>query len=199
MKANNAAVASKNSEPVLMTRRPQSALNGCRNQELLPQILADPLPIVLEALRTHATADSLGGRPPRCCVVDDIGLISPCSRSLAASGGNEPGQSSIRQSNNQSELCNLQSAMLAVFYISGHGLGHASRAIELVGALTTRHRELRVLIRTSAPSWAFDAVRGPRVDVHPLVTDPGVVQHDSLRIDEDETVRRAAGFYGEKP
>jgi hypothetical protein len=85
--------------------------------------------------------------------------------------------------------------MLVVYYISGHGLGHASRSIELIEALTRRRPDLRVVIRTSADPWVFDRIRGPRVDVQPMVTDPGIVQMDSLRLDEDETARRAAEFH----
>jgi hypothetical protein len=87
--------------------------------------------------------------------------------------------------------------MLVVYYISGHGLGHASRSIELIEALTMRRPDLRLVIRTSAHAWAFDRIRGPRVDVRPMVTDPGAVQIDGLRLDEGETAKGAAGFYGE--
>jgi hypothetical protein len=87
--------------------------------------------------------------------------------------------------------------MLAVYYISGHGLGHASRSIELIEALTRRRRDLRVVIRTSAHPWAFDRIREPRVAVRRAITDPGAVQIDSLRLDEDETAKVAADFYGE--
>jgi L-arabinokinase len=82
-----------------------------------------------------------------------------------------------------------------VFYISGHGLGHASRSIELIGALTARRPDLQIVVRTRAHPWFFDDIRGPCVEVQPLDTDPGVVQIDSLRLDEDETARRAAAFY----
>ncbi len=85
--------------------------------------------------------------------------------------------------------------MLVLFYISGHGLGHVSRAIELIEALTALDRELHIVVRTNAHPWAFDGVRGRRVEVHSLDVDPGVVQLDSLHIDEDETTRRAAAFY----
>jgi hypothetical protein len=81
------------------------------------------------------------------------------------------------------------------YYISGHGLGHASRSIELIEALTRWCRDLRLVIRTSAASWAFDRIRGPRIEVQPVVTDPGAVQIDSLSLDEDGTARRAAEFY----
>ena len=50
-------------------------------------------------------------------------------------------------------------------------------------------------MRTSAAAWIFDRIRGPGVDVQPCETDPGVVQPDSVRIDVEETARRAAAFY----
>ena len=88
--------------------------------------------------------------------------------------------------------------MVVVFYISGHGLGHASRAIELIDVLTSQGEDnLRVVIRTSAPTWAFLRIQKPGVEVQPCETDSGVAQIDSLTVDEDETMRRAAAFYGE--
>jgi hypothetical protein len=87
--------------------------------------------------------------------------------------------------------------MLVVYYISGHGLGHASRSIELIETLTRRRPDLRLVIRTSAQPWIFDRIRGLGVEVDPVVTDPGAVQIDSLALDEDETAKCAALFYGE--
>src|ERR1700704_6481499 len=88
--------------------------------------------------------------------------------------------------------------MVVVFYISGHGLGHASRAIELIDVLTSRGEDsLRVVVRTSAPAWAFLRIQKPAVEVQSCETDSGVAQVDSLTVDEDETMRRAAAFYRE--
>lgn len=84
-----------------------------------------------------------------------------------------------------------------VFYISGHGFGHASRDIEVINALGALSPSARVVVRTAAPRWLFDlTVRIPH-DFHPLETDTGVVQHDSLSHDLPETMRRAAAFYGD--
>ena len=85
--------------------------------------------------------------------------------------------------------------MLIVFYISGHGLGHASRDIELIETILKRTTDLKIVVRTSVAPWVFERIRGPRVDVTACETDPGAVQLDSLRLDEDETARRAATFY----
>ena len=101
------------------------------------------------------------------------------------------------------------------FYISGHGFGHASRQIEIVNSLSagppaprlatsTRSRSVPVarpaiFIRTSAPRWLFDrTVRAP-FQWFEGECDTGVVQIDSLRLDDVETVRRATGFYATFP
>jgi L-arabinokinase len=92
---------------------------------------------------------------------------------------------------------NLKSAMRIVYYISGHGFGHTSRSIELIGALTALRPDLQIVVRAAAHRWFFDDIRGPGVEVQPLDADTGVVQIDSLTLDEDETARRAAVFYGD--
>ena len=86
-----------------------------------------------------------------------------------------------------------------VFYISGHGFGHASRDIEVINALLARWPDLRIIVRTSAPKWLFDlTVRStgltPPVEYHHLETDTGIAQIDSLHLDVEETVRRARSF-----
>ena len=85
------------------------------------------------------------------------------------------------------------------FYISGHGFGHASRQIEIINALGALRPDLTIAVRTSAPWWLFD--RTVRVPITFLAgeCDTGVVQIDSLRLDEEETARRAAAFYATLP
>ena len=85
--------------------------------------------------------------------------------------------------------------MAAVFfYISGHGFGHASRQIEIVNALGARRPDLDIVVRTSAARWLFDlTVRGPITLLRGEV-DTGVVQIDSLRLDERATIARADEF-----
>lgn len=64
--------------------------------------------------------------------------------------------------------------------------------LEAVGA---RHPDVRILVRTRAPAYIFEQRRHTRLDIQPCDTDVGMVQIDSLRIDEAETARRAAAFY----
>ena len=88
--------------------------------------------------------------------------------------------------------------MRIVFYVSGHGFGHASRSIELIRALLTRRPDARVVVRTAAPRRLFTAMAdapAPTVDVQALEADTGIVQVDSLRLDEEETARQAARFH----
>ena len=82
---------------------------------------------------------------------------------------------------------------MIVFYISGHGFGHASRSIALIRALVRRRPDLRISVKTTAPAWLFERV--PAVSYERFDTDVGMTQHDSLTIDVADTAARAACFY----
>ncbi len=85
------------------------------------------------------------------------------------------------------------------FYISGHGFGHVSREIEVVNALAAARPDLSIVIRTAAARRLFDqTVRHPFVFIDGAC-DTGVVQIDSLRLDEDATIRHAAEFHRRLP
>ncbi len=85
--------------------------------------------------------------------------------------------------------------MSIAFYISGHGFGHATRDIELINALGRRRPDLDVAVRSAAPKWLFDLTLTRPVAWEPLECDTGVVQLDSLRLDAQETMRRACRFH----
>jgi L-arabinokinase len=82
----------------------------------------------------------------------------------------------------------------AVFYISGHGFGHASRNIEVINALIAARPGLRIIVRTTAPKWLFERTVRGAVEYRHGETDTGIVQIDSLHLDAAETVRRARDF-----
>ena len=90
-------------------------------------------------------------------------------------------------------------AMRIVFYVSGHGLGHASRAIELMHALVEAAADARIVVRTSAPAWMFERTAPASIELQSVEADTGIVQIDSVRIDEAETVRRAASAFSRIP
>lgn len=81
-----------------------------------------------------------------------------------------------------------------VFYISGHGFGHASRSIEIINALIDRRPELRVIIRSSVAPWLVARTARPGVILAPAEVDTGVVQLDSLNLDANESIRGAEAF-----
>jgi L-arabinokinase len=81
-----------------------------------------------------------------------------------------------------------------VFYISGHGFGHASRSIEIINALIDRRPELRVVIRSSVAPWLVQRTARSGVTLSPAEVDTGVVQLDSLNLDARESIERAERF-----
>jgi hypothetical protein len=88
-------------------------------------------------------------------------------------------------------------AQAIVFYISSHGFGHASRAIEVINAILAKRPETRIGVRTAAPRWLFDLTVKGKVTFSTLETDTGVVQVDALTLDEADSIRRAASFHND--
>jgi len=85
---------------------------------------------------------------------------------------------------------------LLAFYISGHGFGHASRQVEIINAVARRMPNARIGIRSSTSRLLFDRTVNPPFELDDRPCDTGVVQIDSLRLDEAATIRHASDFYG---
>jgi L-arabinokinase len=83
------------------------------------------------------------------------------------------------------------------FYVSGHGFGHTVRQIEVMGALAARAPDVQFFVRTTSPAWLFERTARFKYTLLPGETDTGVVQRDSLTLDESDTIRRATAFYRE--
>lgn len=66
--------------------------------------------------------------------------------------------------------------MTVVFYISGHGFGHASRSIEIINALVAARPDARVVVRSQVPPWLFALSARSGVQLEPVQCDTGVVQ-----------------------
>ena len=86
-----------------------------------------------------------------------------------------------------------------VFYISGHGFGHTVRQIAIINALGLRSSALDIIVRTTAPRRLFDQTVRVPITFLEGPTDTGVVQVDSVRLDERETIALAAEFYRTLP
>lgn len=85
------------------------------------------------------------------------------------------------------------------FYISGHGLGHASRQIAVINALGRLRPDVRVEVRTSAPAWLFERTLRVPAQLTARACDTGAVQRGSLAQDELATLRAAATFHAALP
>jgi predicted glycosyltransferase len=88
----------------------------------------------------------------------------------------------------------MNSSYPIVFYVSGHGFGHASRTIEVIHALLRRRPELPIVVKTSAPRPLFDRTLIGRIELVGMRCDAGVVQKDSLNVDVAASVREAKAF-----
>lgn len=84
------------------------------------------------------------------------------------------------------------------YYISGHGLGHASRSCQIINTLRQRHPHLVVEVVSNAYSWFFQGFLQPSVPVRRRQLDIGVLQRDSLLMDEEGTLRAYRAFLGER-
>lgn len=87
--------------------------------------------------------------------------------------------------------------MRALVYLSGHGFGHAARTTQVVNALVDAAPATEVYVRTTVPEWFLRASLQTPFTLLQGVTDTGVVQPDSLSIDEADTAARAAAFYAQ--
>jgi len=86
-----------------------------------------------------------------------------------------------------------------VFYVSGHGFGHTSRAVEVMHAVLRARPDAVITVKTSAPRRLFERTLHERVEVVELQSDAGMVQIDSLNVDTRESLRRARDFQSRLP
>lgn len=74
------------------------------------------------------------------------------------------------------------------YYITGHGLGHASRSCQIINTLRLRHPEIAVEVVSDAAEWFFRTYLDRSVTVERRGLDFGVLQKDSLLMREEETL-----------
>ena len=85
--------------------------------------------------------------------------------------------------------------MTALFYISGHGFGHASREVEIIHALAAEVPNLRILIRSAVNPSLLKRTLAVPFELRPGACDTGIVQKSSIAQDDEATVREAVRFY----
>jgi L-arabinokinase len=99
----------------------------------------------------------------------------------------------------QSPAHEIRLFQLIAFYISGHGFGHASRCVELINTLQDRSPGLRVSVRSTVAPWLITQTARHGIALERVECDTGILQIDSLRLDEAETLRRATAFMDALP
>jgi UDP:flavonoid glycosyltransferase YjiC (YdhE family) len=84
-----------------------------------------------------------------------------------------------------------------VFYISGHGFGHAVRQTAILNAFAAERPDVRLVVRTSVTPRLFarNVPASARVEVQEATVDIGAVQRGSLDVDVAETVRQVRAFH----
>jgi len=83
-----------------------------------------------------------------------------------------------------------------VFYVSGHGFGHATRSAALIAALhRLSPKALRIHVRSRAPRWIFEE-RDPRISCSAACIDPGMIQLTALDLDLEATIQAHERFAG---
>jgi L-arabinokinase len=80
-------------------------------------------------------------------------------------------------------------APLILYYVSGHGFGHAVRSSRVIRELLHRHG-FNVVVRTTAPSFIFEQAVGDGVTVEIADVDSGPAQADCLHTDLPATLER---------
>jgi Glycosyl transferase family 1 len=82
-----------------------------------------------------------------------------------------------------------------LYYITGHGYGHAVRSSQVIRSLNKASRELNVYVRTTAPEWLFLN----RSFQSRQAIDVGIIQGDSLEMDLNGTLRACASLHRSLP
>lgn len=81
-----------------------------------------------------------------------------------------------------------------LFYVSGHGFGHARRMGLLIDALLRQAPELKICVRTTAPQHVFEAA--PSVTFARSSIDAGMAEAGPLTIDVEGTLARLSDLIG---
>jgi L-arabinokinase len=82
-----------------------------------------------------------------------------------------------------------------LYYITGHGYGHAVRSSQIIGSLKKASPDLKIHVRTTAPDWLFLN----RTFQSRQAVDVGILQGDSLEMDLAGTLRACRSLHHSLP
>lgn len=80
--------------------------------------------------------------------------------------------------------------MKILFYVSGHGFGHATRIIATMNALLDRDPAAKIYARTRVPEHLFASLPDSSFHYHGVALDIGVVENDIFSQDVQATLKR---------
>ena len=86
-----------------------------------------------------------------------------------------------------------------VYYVSGHGFGHARRAAEVARALARLRPDAQLIVRTTAPPRLFHGIANLEIQPPSLPLDPGAAEDDPLRINPLRTLEQASQVFARAP
>ena len=89
--------------------------------------------------------------------------------------------------------------MNIIYYITGHGYGHAVRSIEIIKHLLDQDTSCNVHIRTKAPQWLFSVLPEHRTTYQEVTLDYGVLQKDSFHVDKPATLQANLDLIAQAP
>jgi hypothetical protein len=85
-----------------------------------------------------------------------------------------------------------------LYYITGHGYGHAVRSNQVIRRLLEARSDLKIHVRTTAPDWLFSDPFSRVTHSHHSI-DVGVIQRDSLQPDLGATLRACEVLHADFP
>jgi hypothetical protein len=82
-----------------------------------------------------------------------------------------------------------------LFYVTGHGFGHARRTCRIIEALRRRDPSIHISIRSNAPRHIFESIGfdGSKIENSPL--DIAVVEKDAFTVDAIATAKNAVELW----
>jgi UDP:flavonoid glycosyltransferase YjiC (YdhE family) len=85
-----------------------------------------------------------------------------------------------------------------LYYISGHGYGHAVRSNQVIRALRRARPDLQIHVRSTAPKWLFGDLLFPVSHSHRSI-DVGIIQPNSLEMDLQGTLQACKALHDTLP
>ena len=85
-----------------------------------------------------------------------------------------------------------------IYYISGHGYGHATRSGEIIRALLAKQHDIQIHIRSNISPGIFMMIFDARVNISAVNLDVGTVQKDSFHVDKHATLQQVLNHYHRK-